>query len=129
MTLSAKQVTFRKLLLPVAAGCFRSYPHIGHRSRRVEELADDVSGGGDTEDDGPKNLLPPGQQQHGVLSPATVSARLVWLYQADGALAFLPVTLAEGEVIAVVYSKKRQRSVSGVKIHYVRVSFCLESCD
>lgn len=94
--------------------CLRSYPHIGHRGGGVEELADDVGGGGDAEDDGAEDLLPPGQQQHGVLSPATLTSRSVSLYQAHGTVTFLPVTLAVGEVVAVVYREEKQISVSGI---------------
>lgn len=42
--------------------CLRSYPHVGHRSMWVEELADDVGGGCNAEDDGTQDLLPPGEQ-------------------------------------------------------------------
>lgn len=34
----------------------------------MEELADDIGGGSDAEDDGTQNLFPPGQEQHGVFS-------------------------------------------------------------
>jgi len=74
----------------------------------VEELADDVGGGGDAEDDGAEDLLPPGQQQHGVLSPATLSPRPVSLYQADGTVAFLPVKLAGMGEVAVVCGEEKQ---------------------
>lgn len=46
----------------------------------MEELADDVGGGNNAEDDGAEDLLPPGQQQHGVLSPATLTSRPISLY-------------------------------------------------
>lgn len=88
----------------------RSHPNVGHGSRRVEELADDVGGGSNAEDNCSKDLFPPREQQHWVLSPTTVSAWLVHIYQTNGIVTFLPVTLAVGEVVAVVYSKKKQRS-------------------
>lgn len=77
----------------------------------MEELAHDVGGGGDAEDDGAEDLLPPGQQQHGVLPPATLRPRPALLYQADGAVAFLPVQLAVGEEVAVVYGEEKDPSV------------------
>lgn len=89
-----------------------SYPHVGHRGRGVEELADDVGGGGDAEDDGTEDLLPPGQQQHRVLSPATLTPCPISLYQANSSVTFLPVTLAVGEVVAVVY--REEKSVSRI---------------
>lgn len=93
-----------------------SYPHIGHRGGRVEELADDVGGGGDAEDDGAEDLLPPGQQKHRVLSPATLTSSTIPLYQADGTVTFPPVTLAVGEVVTVVYGEEKQKSVSEARI-------------
>lgn len=80
----------------------RSYPHKGDGGRRVEELADDVGGGGDAEDDGAQDFLPPGQQQNGVLPPANLGPRHVPIYQAHGAVTFLPVAPAVREVVAVV---------------------------
>lgn len=68
----------------------------------MEELADDVGGGGNAEDDGAEDLFPPGQQQHGVLPPATLTSRPISLYQAYGTVTFLPVTLVVGEIVAVV---------------------------
>lgn len=68
----------------------------------MEELPDDIGGGGNTEDDGAEDLLPPGQQQHGVLSPATRLSCPVGLYQADGIVTFLPVMFTVGEVVAIV---------------------------
>lgn len=88
-----------------------SYPHVGNRGGGVEELADDVGGGGDAEDDGAEDLLPPGQQQHGVLPPAIVARHHVSLYQAHRAVAFLPETLAVGEVVAIVCTGGRNHSV------------------
>lgn len=78
----------------------------------MEELADDVGGGGDAEDDGAQDLLPPGQQQHGVLPPAIVARHPVSLYQAHSAVAFLPETLAIGEVVAIVCTAGGQKSLS-----------------
>ena len=73
----------------------------------MEELADDVRSGGDAEDDGAEDLLPPGQQQHGVLFPATLAIRYISLYQAYGTVTFLPVTLVEGEVVTIVYREEK----------------------
>lgn len=94
--------------LSVCRSCCRprSYPHIGHGGGRVEEFADDVGGGGDAEDDGAEDLLPPWQQQYGVLPPAAVTPCTVSFYQAYGTFTFLPVTLAVGEVVSVVYGEK-----------------------
>lgn len=78
----------------------------------MEEFADDVGGGGNAEDDGAEDLLPPGQQQHRVLSPANLAPRPISLYQAHGTVAFLPVTLAVREVVAVVCGEEKQKSVS-----------------
>lgn len=77
----------------------------------MEELADDVGGGSDAEDDGAEDLLPPGQQQHGVLSPAALTSCPVSLYQAYSTVTFPPVELAVGEV-AVVYREETQKSDS-----------------
>ena len=68
----------------------------------MEELADNVGGGSDAEDDGAEDLLPPGQQQHRVLSPAFLRSCTILLNQADSSVAFLPVELAVGEVVAIV---------------------------
>lgn len=76
----------------------------------MEELPDDVGGGGDAEHDGSEDLLPPGQQQHGVLPPAALSSVPVPLYQADGRAAFLPGALAVGEVVPVVCGGDEVRS-------------------
>lgn len=83
-----------------------SYPHVGHGGGRVEELADNVGGGGDAEDDRAEDFLPPGQKQYRVLSPATVGPHLVSFYQAHGAVALPSVTLAIGEVVTVVWREK-----------------------
>lgn len=72
----------------------------------VEELADDVGGGCDAEDDGAQDLLPPGEQQYGVLLPATLIFGAVSLYEADSGVTLLTVTLAKGEVVAVVYREE-----------------------
>lgn len=90
-----------------AAGSVRPYPHVGHGGWGVEELSDDVGGGGDAEHNGSEDLLPPGQQQHRVLPPATLTSFPVSLYQADRSAAFLPVTLAVGEVVPVVCGEER----------------------
>lgn len=76
----------------------------------MEELPDDVGGGGDAEHNGSEDLLPPGQQQHGVLPPAALSSFPVSLYQADRSAALLPVTLAVGEVVPVVCGEERSES-------------------
>lgn len=89
-----------------------SYPHVGHGGRGVEELADDVGGGGDAEDDGAEDFLPPWQQQHGVLSPASLAARPVSFYHTHGAVT--PVAPSVGEVVAVVYRGEKKKSVRGV---------------
>lgn len=81
----------------------------------MEELADDVSGGSDAEDDCPDNLLPPGQQQHGVLPPTVLRPCPVLADQTHGAIPFLPVALAVREVVAVVYKEERQE-VSKVQV-------------
>lgn len=96
-----------------------SYPHVGHGGRGVEELADDVGGGGDAEDDGAQDFLPPWQQQHGVLSPASLAARPVSLYHAHGAVT--PVAPSVGEVVAVVYRGEKKESVSEGSVHFVAV--------
>lgn len=82
----------------------------------MKELADDVGGGGDAEDDGAEDLLPPGQQQHRVFSPAVLRGGLVPSNQADGAVAFLPVAFAVGEEVPVVCreDKRTDPSVSSV---------------
>lgn len=85
----------------------------------MEELADDVGGGGDAEDDGAEDFLPPWQQQHGVLSPASLAARPVSLYHAHGAVT--PVAPSVGEVVAVVYRGEKKESVSGGSVHFVAV--------
>lgn len=81
----------------------------------MEELADDVGGGGDAENDGAEDFLPPGQQQHGVLSPASLATRPVSLYQAHGAVT--PVAPAVGEVVAVVCRGDKKKSVSRGSVH------------
>lgn len=73
----------------------------------MEELPDDVGGGGDAEHNGSEDLLPPGQQQHRVLPPATLTSFPVSLYQADCSAALLPVTLAVREVVPVVCGEER----------------------
>lgn len=78
----------------------------------MEELADDVGGGGDAEDDGAEDFLPPWQQQHGVLSPASLAARPVSLYHTHGAVT--PVAPSVGEVVAVVYRGEKKKTVRGV---------------
>lgn len=85
-----------------------SYPHVRHRGRGVKELADDVGGGSNAEEDGADDLLPPGQQQHGILPPATPSSRFIPLDQANGSVALLSVDVAVGEVVAIVW-KERER--------------------
>lgn len=82
----------------------------------MEKLAHNVGGGGNAEDDGAENLLPPGQQQHRILSPTIVTSCPVSLDQTYGTLTFLSVTLAVGEVVAIVYSKKKQKSLSKVQV-------------
>lgn len=72
----------------------------------MEELADDVGGGSDAEEDGADDLLPPGQQQHGVLPPAAPSSCLIPLDQANGSVALLSVDVAVGEVVAVVWNER-----------------------
>lgn len=91
---------------PVEDSCARSYPHVRHGGRGVEELADDVGGGGDAEEDGADDLLPPGQQQHGILPPATPTSCFIPLDQANGSVALLPVDVAVGEVVAVVWKER-----------------------
>lgn len=81
----------------------------------VEELADDVGGGCDAEDDGAQDLLPPGQQQYRVLLPATLISGAVSLYEADSGVTLLTVTLAIGEVVAVVYREERVVSARGFR--------------
>lgn len=73
----------------------------------MEELAYDVGGGGDAEDDGAQDLLPPGQEQHGVFVPAAGGLRPASFDHAHRAVPLLPVALAVGEVVAVVYGRKR----------------------
>lgn len=80
----------------------------------MKELADNVSGGGDAEEDGADDLLPPGQQQHGILPPATASSRFVPLYQANSSVTLLSVDVAVGEVVAVVWKERaNQRRCDG----------------
>lgn len=81
----------------------------------MEELADDVGGGCDAEDDGAQDLLPPGQQQYGVLLPATLIFGAVSLYEADSGVTLLTVTLAIGEVVAVVYREETVVSAQGFR--------------
>lgn len=78
----------------------------------MEELADDVGGRGDAEDDGAEDFLPPGQQQHRVLSPTTLSSRPISLYQAYSTVTFPSVTLTVGEVVAVVYREEKQSKLT-----------------
>lgn len=92
----------------------RSYPNTDHRGWRVEELANDVCSGGDAEDNGAKDLLPPGKQEYGVLSPAAIAPRRISFNQAHGTVTFLPVTLAVWKVVAVVYSEKNEELFEGV---------------
>lgn len=96
----------------------------------MEELADDVGGGSDAEDDGAEDLLPPGQQQHGVLSPAALTSCPVSLYQADRTVTFPPVELAVGEV-AVVYREETQKSDSCKQDKTLLCSFtaCVQDQD
>lgn len=91
---------------PVEDSCTRSYPHVRHRGRGVKELADDVGGGSNAEEDGANDLLPPGQQQHGILPPATPSACFVPLDQANGSVALLSVDVAVGEGVAIVWKER-----------------------
>lgn len=72
----------------------------------MEEPADHVGGGSDAENNGAKDFLPPGQQQHWVLPPPVVRSRLVSLYQTNGTFSFLPVILAVGKVVTVVCDEK-----------------------
>lgn len=69
----------------------------------MEELANDVGGCSDAEDDGAEDLLPPWQQQHWVLPPAAVGPDPLSFGQTHGAVTFPPVLLAVGEVVTVVY--------------------------
>lgn len=78
----------------------------------MKELADNVGGGGDAEDDGSEDLLPPGQEQHRVFPPAVLGGGFISSDQADGAVPFLPVAFAVGEVVAVVCKEDRHRSIS-----------------
>lgn len=80
----------------------------------MKEFADNVSGGSDAEKDGADDLLPPGQQQHGILPPATASSRFVPLYQANRRVMLLSVDVAVGEVVAVVWKERaNQRRSDG----------------
>ena len=90
----------------------------------MEELADDVGGGHDAEDDGADDLLPPRQQQHRVLPPAALTPDHVSVYQAHRAVTLLPVTLAIGEVVAVVCRGGEHRNES----EEVWVSPCFTFC-
>lgn len=77
----------------------------------MKELADDVGGGCDAEEDGPDDLLPPGQQQHGILPPATGSPGFIPLYQADRRVPLLSVEVAVGEVVAIVCKEAAETKV------------------
>lgn len=80
----------------------------------MKELADNVSGGSDAEEDGADDLLPPGQQQHGILPPATASSRFAPLYQANRSVTLLSVDVAVGEVVAIVWKERaNQRRSDG----------------
>lgn len=76
----------------------------------MEELADDVGGGGDAEDDSAEDFLPPGQQQHRVLSPATVSPRSISRNQAHSTATFPSIALAIGKVVAIVCGEEGKTS-------------------
>lgn len=78
----------------------------------MKELADDVGGGGNAEEDGSDDLLPPGQQQHGILPPATRSPSFTPLYQAKRSVPLLPVEVAVGEVVAIVWKEPAKAKVS-----------------
>lgn len=80
----------------------------------MKELADNVSGGSDAEEDGADDLLPPGQQQHGILPPAAASSRFAPLDQANRSVTLLSVHVAVGEVVAVVWKERaNQRRPDG----------------
>lgn len=88
------------------------HPDVRRRGGGVEELADDVGGGGDAEDDGADDLLPPGQQQDGILPPAAAPSSLAPLDQANGGVAPLPVAVAVGEGVAVVWKEPARTQAS-----------------
>lgn len=74
----------------------------------MKELADDVGGGSNAEEDGANDLLPPGQQQHGILPPATSSSCFIPLDQANRSVALLSVDVAVGEVVAIVWKESKK---------------------
>lgn len=77
----------------------------------MKELADDVGGGSNAEEDGANDLLPPGQQQHGILPPATPASCFIPLDQANGSVALLSVDVAVGEVVAIVWEDRVKKKV------------------
>lgn len=75
----------------------------------MEELANDVRGGSDAENDGAEDLLPPRQQQNRVLPPAAVRLGPLPINQDHGAVTFPTGALVVGEVVAVVYRRKKHK--------------------
>lgn len=68
----------------------------------MEELADDVGGGRYAKKDSAEDFFPPGQQQHRVLLPGTLTSTSVSLYYGDSTVSFLPVVLGVGEKVSIV---------------------------
>lgn len=84
------------------------YPHIC--CGWVEELADDVGGGSDAEDDGAQNLFPPRQQQHRVL-PSHRWPLSIFLQQNTHCRLITPVTVTRTvrKVVSIIYIGKQRR--------------------
>lgn len=78
------------------------YPHVC--CGRVEELADDVGGGSDAEDDGAQNLFPPRQQQDRVF-PSHLWPLSIFLQQNTHCRLITPVTVTRTvrKVVSIIY--------------------------
>lgn len=84
------------------------YPHVC--CGRVEELADDVGGGCDAEDDGAQNLFPPRQQQYRIF-PSHLWPLSIFLQQNTHCRLITPVTVTRTvwKVVSIIYMGKQRR--------------------
>ncbi len=84
------------------------YPH--ECCGRVEELADDVGGGSDAEDDGAQNLFPPRQQQDRVF-PSHLWPLSIFLQKNTHCRLITPVTVTRTvrKVVSIIYIGKQRR--------------------
>lgn len=75
----------------------------------MEELADDVGGGSDAEDDGAQDLFPPRQEQHGVFSSHLRVLAILLQQNTDGRLITpTAVTWTIRKVVSVIYVGKNR---------------------